>query len=281
MRIVIKCGGHGDLDLDEVARDIAELVGSGDRVYLVHGGSAAIDDLSDRLDIPRRRLQAPDGTVTRYTDPATMRAVRLALLGEVKPQLVAALARAGVRALSMSGADANLVRARRKGAVRAVVDGRQVVVRDNLAGRVVEVDGDALDEIGGLGLVPVLSPPALSEDGELVNVDADRLAAGIAASCAADRLVLLTSAPGVLTDPGDPASLVPRLDQADLEVGDGTGVRAEGGMRMKLVAVSEALSGGVSQVHVADGRGPSPVLAALRGAGTVVLPTTTPARRSA
>ncbi|WP_122817387.1 [LysW]-aminoadipate kinase [Nocardioides pantholopis] len=271
MKLVIKCGGHGDVDFDQVALDVAAHVAAGDTVTLVHGGSAAIDAIGARLGIPGRRLHAPDGTETRYTDAETLRSVRLALLGEVKPQLVVSLHKAHVRALSMSALDAGLVRARRKGTVRAVVDGRRVVVRDNLAGRIEQVEADVLAGIHDLGLVPVLSPPALTVEGEVVNVDADRLAANVASATDADRLILLTSAPGLLSDPSDPSSCLSRLDAEALD-GRGAidGVLARGGMRMKLIAAGEAIAGGVPRVHISDGRRPRPVQAALQGAGTVI-----------
>lgn len=264
MSVVIKCGGRGDVDLASVASDVATLVSHGEHVVIVHGGSAAIDDLARRLGIPARKLQAPDGTVTRYTDVAALEAVCLGLLGAVKPRLVAELARQGLRAISMSGLDAQLVSARRKAAVRAVIGTQKVVIRDNLAGKVDSVDPDVLHRLMGADLIPVLSPPALSTDGVIVNVDADRLAAAVATAIGADQLVLLTSAPGVLRDPCDAKTLLPHLDPCD----PFANVDARGGMRLKLVAASHALTGGVPSVVIGDGRADQPVLRALAGAGT-------------
>jgi acetylglutamate/LysW-gamma-L-alpha-aminoadipate kinase len=264
MCIVIKCGGRGDLDFAAVSTDVAALVRGGQQVVVVHGGSADIDDLGDRLGVTRRRLEAPDGTTTRYTDGPTLEAVTLALLGSVKPRLVGALTALGVRAVSMSGLDARVVTARRKSAVRAVVDGRTVIVRDNFAGRIDHVDAELLNSMHAVGLVPVLSPPAVTDCGQVLNVDADRLAAGLAVALNSSHLVLLTSTPGLLADPQDPTSLIGVLlhDRSSLPAA------AVGGMRMKLVAAGEALDGGVQSVHIADGRVERPVMKALAGAGT-------------
>jgi acetylglutamate/LysW-gamma-L-alpha-aminoadipate kinase len=137
---VVKCGGNAAVDPVAVCADVAELRRRGEPVVLVHGGSADIERLAERLRVSSRRLVAPDGVSARHTDAAMLEVVVLALAGAAKPRLVAALARAGVDAVGLTGLDANLLRARRKSAHRAVVDGRRVLVKDNHRGRVVGVN---------------------------------------------------------------------------------------------------------------------------------------------
>ncbi|MEU4333829.1 [LysW]-aminoadipate kinase [Micromonospora lupini] len=263
---VVKCGGTAGVDAAAVCADVADMVHAGQRVVLVHGGSADIGALGDRLGVPHRRMVTDDGVDTRYTDPATLEVVVLALAGAVKPRLVAALARAGVDAVGLTGLDAGLLRARRTPVHRAVVDGRRMVLRDNHGGRLVGVRPDLLRVLLAAGTVPVVSPPALGEDGRPVNVDADRAAAALAAALDARTLVLLTGAPGVLTDPGDERSVLARCAVPTTGVPPGVG----GGMAMKLIAGREALLGGVGRVLVADGRRGDPVRAALAGAATEI-----------
>lgn len=261
---VIKCGGHEAVDPAAVCADVAELYRQGRDVVLGHGGSADIESLAERLGVQRRRLVSPDGVSARYTDAAMLEVVTLALAGRVKPRLVTALAALGVPGVGLTGLDGGLLRARRKAVHRAVVDGKRVLVRDDHSGRVNAVRADLLTILLGAGLVPVVSPPALAEDGTPVNTDADRALAAVAAALGAETLVMLTGAPGVLADVSDERSVVPVYRVP------ATGAPADvsGGMRLKLVAAREALLGGVSQVLIADGRCADPVAKALSGTAT-------------
>ncbi|MFR9673243.1 [LysW]-aminoadipate kinase [Streptomyces sp. TR06-5] len=264
---VVKCGGNPAVDAAGVCADVAGLVRDGQSVVLVHGGSGEIARLAGRLGVPQRTLVSPDRVTTRYTDPATLEVVTLALAGGVKPGIVAELSRLDVPAVGLTGLDGGMLRARRKSAVRAVVDGRKTLVRDNLSGRLHEVRTELPEALLRSGFVPVVSPPAIDESDRPVNVDADRAAAALAAALGADRLVLLTGAPGVLADPDDGTSV---LSTYEVPAAGAPGTFAGGGMALKLVAAREALAGGVASVRVADGRRPHPVDRALGGAGTTV-----------
>jgi [amino group carrier protein]-L-2-aminoadipate 6-kinase len=263
--IVVKCGGARGVAEGHVCADVAALIRDGHPVVLAHGGSADIERLAGRLGVPQRQLVAPDGVVARYTDDATLEVLMLALAGAVKPRLVELLAREGVAAVGLTGLDGGLLLARRKGAQRALVDGRVVVVRDSHAGSLVGVNAQLLHALLDAGFLPVVSPPALADDGGAVNVDADRAAAAVAGALGASTLVLLTRAPGVLRDPADDSSA---LETCTLASSGSPPAWAEGGMALKLVAAREALLQGVREVVVADGAGERPVLAALAGGGT-------------
>jgi acetylglutamate/LysW-gamma-L-alpha-aminoadipate kinase len=264
---VVKCGGNVAVDPDHVCADLAQQHEAGHRVVLVHGGSAEIERLSARMQVPSRRLTAPDGLSTRYTDSAMLEVVTLALAGAVKPRLVGLLASYGVTGVGLTGLDGGLLTARRKETQRAVLDGRRVLIRDNHSGRVVRVNTDLLTVLLDASFMPVVSPPALAQDGRPVNVDADRAAAAVAAALGARTLLLLTGAPGVLTDPEDESSVLSELTLPET----GLPPFVSGGMGLKLVAAREALDGGVTDVVVADGRGRHPVRSALGGSGTRML----------
>lgn len=264
---VIKCGGNSSVDAAGICADVCKLVGEGQRVLLVHGGSAEIGRLADRLGVAQRVLVSPDQVTTRYTDPATLEVVILALAGVVKPRIVAELWRLGVPAVGLTGLDGGLLGARRKSAVRSVVEGRTTLVRDNLSGRLTEVRTDLAETLLRSGYVPVVSPPAIDEHHQPVNVDADRVAAGLAAALGADRLLLLTGAPGVLADPDDATSV---MSTYEVPATGAPGRFAGGGMALKLVAAREALAGGVASVRICDGRAPDSVSLALAGSGTAV-----------
>ena len=180
---------------------------------------------------------------------------------------MAELSRHKVPAVGLTGMDGGMLRARRKAAVRAVVDGRTVLIRNNHSGRITTVNTELLETLLHAGYVPVISPPGIDEHDHPVNLDADRAAAALAAALGADQLLLLTGAPGVLADPDEPTSVQTTVLISPTSAPDPS---ATGGMALKLIAAREALTCGVATVRIADGRIPEPVRRALAGAGTTV-----------
>ncbi len=263
MTIVVKVGGAAGNALAPV---LADLAGRRDFV-LVHGGSREVDRIGEQLGRPSEYYTSPSGVVSRRSDPGHLEVVVLALAGKVQTEIVAGLAQQGVRAVGLSGVDGGLLLARRKEGARAVVGGRTVRLSDDLSGTVERVNVDLLRVLLGAGIVPVVGPPAITKSGEVVNVDADRVAARVAEALSSEALVLLTNVPGLLREPNDPSSLVPHIARSEF---DSFLPLAQGRMRKKLLAAREALEGGVGKVVIASSAGPHPVEAALRGEGTVV-----------
>ena len=262
--VTVKLGGA--VDVEACLDDVAAHAAAGRSVVLVHGGGAEADRLAGELGRPPRHATSASGVRSRVTDAAALDILSMALAGRVKPRLVAGLARRGVRAAGLTGADGGTVVAARKTALKVREAGRVRVVRGDLSGRVARVEPRLLEALVGAGFVPVLSPPGLGPEGPL-NVDADRMAAAVAAALGAGALVLLTDVPGLLADPSDPRSLIPRLDPA----GPDAEAAARGRMRHKVIAAREAAEAGVSRVVIADGRRRAPLTDALAGAGTAVL----------
>nr|AGS49854.1 acetylglutamate kinase [uncultured bacterium esnapd17] len=239
--VVVKIGGN--IAVDPVLDDVADRVRAGERVVVVHGGGPDVDRLAGQLGVPVRHLHSPDGTRSRRTDPAMLETLTMSLLGRVKPALVAGLRRRGVAAVGLCGADGGILTAVRKEVLRAREGDRVVLVRDDLSGKLRDVDPRLLRLLLGDGLVPVLSPPASTVDGQLLNVDADRVASAVAVALDADALLLCTDVPGVLRDPADHATVIPTIDTA--------AVPAVGGrMAHKVRAAVDAVHKGVSTVVI-------------------------------
>jgi acetylglutamate/LysW-gamma-L-alpha-aminoadipate kinase len=251
--------------MSRACADVRELVDQGCGVVVVHGGGAEADRLANELGRPTRYLTSTNGRRSRYTDAAALDALTLAMLGRVKPALVAGLQNAGVRAVGLSGIDGALVTARRTPPARVVVGDVERVVRDDLSGRISAVEPHLVRTLLDGGYVPVVSPPALDSVAGPLNVDADRFAARLAVALAADWLIVLSNVPGLLRDPGDHASLVAELPCDELPSYLDL---AEGRMKVKLRSAGEAHLSGVPHVVLADGRRAAPVLAARAGAGT-------------
>jgi [amino group carrier protein]-L-2-aminoadipate/L-glutamate 6-kinase len=263
--LVVKVGGAKGIDLEATCRDLAVAAGAGRRLIVAHGGSEQADLLGEQLGSPPRFLTSTSGVRSRYTDAAALDSLTLALAGRVKPALVARLQALGVQAVGLTGVDGGLVQARRKPAVKAVVDGRPRIIRDDRTGKICGVNRELLARLLDDGYVPVVSPPAFDPAHGPLNVDADRLAAAVAVAAHAASLVILTNTPGLLRDPGDPSSLIEAVPPGGWEHCLAV---ARGRMKLKLIAAREALDGGVERVILGDGRRPAPVSAALAGHGT-------------
>ncbi len=263
MTIVIKIGGAEGNEAGPVLADLARRTD----YVLVHGGSGEIDRLSGSMGRPSKYYTSPSGVVSRHTDSEHMDVVVLAMAGRIQTELVRALGALGVRAVGLSGADGGLLIARKKEASRAIEDGRVVRVKDDRSGVVEEVRADLLRVLLGAGYVPVVGPPAISRTGELLNVDADRVAAQVAVALGAETLLLLTNVGGVLRDRHDPES---RFDSVSRDAVDSMMPYAEGRMRKKILAAKEAAAGGVGRIVIASSTVPEPVEHALAGHGTVI-----------
>jgi len=261
--MVCKVGGAIGNDVDSVLVDLANRK---DWV-LVHGGSKEVDDLAEALGRPPKFLTSPSGVVSRYTDRETMEVFTMALAGKLNTQIVARLRALGSNAIGLSGEDGGLLTGRRKEAVRAVDNGRVLLVKDDHSGTVDAVNSELLEVLLHHGYTPVITPPAITANGELINTDADRVAGMVAAALHADTLLLFTNVPGLLREPSDPGSLIDFVPRDEL---DRFMNFAYGRMKKKLIAAKEALEGGVSRVVIASSRLGDPVERALSGLGTVI-----------
>ena len=188
--------------------------------------------------------------------------------GKVNKGLVERLQSQGINAVGLSGMDGRIWQGPRKKAIRVVENGRKRIVRDNYTGRVDQVNTELLNNLLDAGNLPVLTPPAISYEGEAINVDGDRAAAATAAAMGATDLIILSNIPGVLLDFPDEASLLPAISRAEIEAISQN--VAAGRMRIKLLGAQEALAGGVQRVILGDARQSQPVSKALAGAGTVI-----------
>jgi len=265
--IVVKVGGSAGINYDLVCDDIAELVKDGQQVILIHGGSDETNKVSTQLGKPPRILTSPQGYTSRYTDTDTLDIFSMVYAGKMNTRIVERLQKRGVNAIGLSGVDGRLLEGPRKSSVRAVVDGKQILVRDDFTGKVEKVNTGLLNLLVGAGYTPVISPPAISTEGEAINVDGDRAAAVLASAIGAQQLIILSNVPGLLRNFPDESSLIPTIRYAELEQALGF---AEGRMKKKVLGASEALAGNVQEVVFADARVARPIFNAMQGKGTVI-----------
>lgn len=266
--IVVKAGGNGDLDIDAVCRDVAELVQEGEQVVLVHGGSHETTRIATELGHPPRFVTSPSGHTSRHTDRETLEIFTMVVAGRINKLLVEQLQQLGINALGLCGLDGRLLEGKRKSALRIKENGKLKVLRGEYSGIIEKVNDDLLRSLLGAGYVPVVAPIAISYQGEGLNVDGDRAAAAIGTALHADRVVILSNVPGLLRDVSDDGSLVTAIPQE--QAAEYLERYARGRMKRKLLGATEALRDGVGQVIIADGRVEQPLRRALAGQGTVL-----------
>jgi acetylglutamate kinase len=258
--VVVKLGGAAiDAELDRaLAQDVLLLRSVGVRCVLVHGGGPQVDAMMRRVG---KEPEFRDGL--RVTDAETLEIVRMVLVGKINRDLVATINREALDepvAVGVSGEDAGLL---------------TVTPRDSALGFVGDVShvrASVLHRLLDEGLAPVVSTIGADETGQPYNINADEAARAIAVAMAAEKIVYLTAAPGLLEDVNDPSSLVQRLTSGELRERIGH-ESVSAGMIPKLRACADAVDGGVGTAHIIDGRVSHALLIELltdEGIGTMV-----------
>jgi len=266
--IVVKVGGSEGIDLRAVCEDVASLFLEGQRLVLVHGGSHRTNEVATLLGHPPEFVTSVSGFTSRRTDRETLKIFEMVYCGEVNKGIVEMLQAAGVNAVGLSGLDGRLLEGRRKAAIKIIQNGRRRVLRDDYTGTVERVNRQLLELLLDNGYLPVVTPPAISNQNEAINVDGDRAAARIAAALKADTLIILSNVPGLLREFPDEDTLIPRIDATQSEA---FMAHAQGRMRIKVLGALEAIRDGVGRVVFGDGRISQPVRAALNGRGTTIM----------
>jgi acetylglutamate/LysW-gamma-L-alpha-aminoadipate kinase len=266
--IVVKVGGGKGINYQAVTSDLAELHAAGTKIVLVHGGSHETNVISEKLGHPPKFVTSVSGYESRYTDRETLEIFEMVYCGKINKSIVEMLQQKGVNAVGLSGVDGRLLEGSRKDAIKIIdSEGRKRVLRDDYTGKVEKVNTGLLELLLGGGYLPVITPPAISYQGEAINVDGDRAAAIIASSLNADQLIILSNVPGLLRNVSDESSLITKIDKAFVEESMSF---AEGRFKKKVMGAAEALQEGVKEVIFADARVEKPISAAMSGKGTVI-----------
>ena len=241
---VLKVGGEVFADRAQT-KALMEQVGIlyqvGIRIVLVHGGGRQSTELATALGIDTSFV---DGR--RVTDSDSVEIATMVLNGQINTRVMAACRDLQIPAVGISGIDAGLIRAHKRPVVER--EGK-APVDYGFVGDIDAVDADILQKQLDNGLMPVVSPLSCDESGTILNINADTVAAAIAAELNAEKLILATGAAGVLEDVKDPGSLISYIDRAALDKLRDEGKLADG-MLPKAAAIDAALANGVNRVHV-------------------------------
>lgn len=245
--IVIKFGGHAMSDsTPEWIAELADRWRLGEKFVLVHGGGPAIDQ---QLIIEGTPSEFVDGN--RVTTSEVMKVVEYVLTGTVLRSVVRMLSASGVRAVGITGSDANLL------SVRIKADGRF-----GLVGEVERVDPTIILDLLNAGYLPVISPVSNNRDGVALNINADLAAGKIAGSLEADQMIFITDVPGIYRNWPDKSSLIASIDIDELG-----SMRFEKGMIPKVSAAISAIESGARSVRIIGGSSSGAFKDALAGKG--------------
>jgi len=266
---VVKAGGgvFGDI---ATTRSFIEQIGIlhnfGVRVVLVHGGGPQLTQLAEALGVPTRIVQG-----RRITDERSIDVTAMVLNGLINTRILALCRDLNIDAVGLSGVDAGLVRAHKRPPVK--LDDSDETVDFGYVGDIDGVDTTVIRKLLDSALMPVVSPLSADENGVLLNINADTVAAEIGAALGAEKLILCTGAPGILERLDDPGSLISYTDLAGLER-----LRREAriteGMLPKVAAIETAIRGGVRRVHVVSYQAPEGILGEVftnEGTGTLIV----------
>jgi acetylglutamate kinase len=265
---VVKYGGHAMGDEQaarEFASDVVLLKAVGINPVVVHGGGPQIGAMLKKLGVESTFV---DGL--RVTDKATAEIAEMVLSGAINKQLVGWIARAGGKAIGLSGKDGNLVTATKLERTAKDPDSNIEQALDlGFVGEPTHVDTAVIDTAIAAGMIPIVAPIGSGADGHTYNINADTMAGALAAALGAARLFLLTDVAGVLDKQGE---LLTDLDPADIARlrADGT---IGGGMIPKLETCVHAVEGGCDAAVVLDGRVAHAMLLEFfteQGAGTLI-----------
>ncbi|MGE0485102.1 MAG: acetylglutamate kinase [Gammaproteobacteria bacterium] len=266
--IVIKYGGNAMTEAHlkaSFARDVVLMKAVGIRPIVVHGGGPQIGDLLERIGKESRFV---DGM--RVTDAETMDVVEMVLGGLVNKEIVNLINANGGRAIGLTGKDGPLIIARKMTLAgrEATADAPEIIDLGHV-GEVAGVNRQVLDFFGAGDFIPVIAPIGVGEDGASYNINADLVAGKIAEVMQAEKLMLLTNTPGLLSKKGELLTGITPKRVREL-IDDGT---ISGGMLPKIGCALDAVDNGVRRAHIIDGRVEHAVLLELftdEGVGTLI-----------
>ncbi len=263
---LLKFGGNAldDSGMQRLCREVAALTEEGVSIVMVHGGGPAISAEMERLGMKPVKVAGK-----RITDAAGLEVVEKVLRG-INAQVVGCLEDAGVKAVGIPGYFVS--ECRREGPQTVTDGGKQVDVDYGLVGEVVSVDPQVIYDLVDERIVPVIYP--VGSDGEQhLNVNADSMAAGIAAGVKVREMIAITDVPGILRDVHDPSSKIDTVTLAQIDglIADGT---ISGGMIPKVEACRKAVEAGAEAVRMVNGKDPDSIITdVIRGIphGTLII----------
>ena len=255
--ITIKIGGSVVDNLHPSTIDDTKKVVEQEGVILVHGGGKEVTKVTEQLGKEPKFVVSPSGIKSRYTDKETSEIFTMVMSGRINKTIVQMLQKNGINAIGLSGMDGKTIEANRKKKLMIMNEkGRKQVIDGGYTGKISNVNSDLIKTIMDKGYTPVISPIAISEESEFLNVDGDRAAANVAGHVKADKVLFITNVDGLLMED----KLVEKLS---LEEAKEIMPKIGFGMEKKILAATEALEMGVTEALIANGQKENPISSAI------------------
>jgi acetylglutamate/LysW-gamma-L-alpha-aminoadipate kinase len=255
--IVIKIGGSVINELNSSTLTDIKKISEKDKLILVHGGGKEVTATANKLGKEQKFIVSPGGVKSRYTDKETAEIYTMVMSGKINKMIVSMLLREGLKSVGLTGIDGYILKAERKKKLIIINDkGRKMAIDGGYTGKISSVDPSLLNTLAIEGYVPVISPVALSEEFDFLNVDGDRAAAYIAAGVRADKVIFITNVDGLVIE----QKLVTKLtvDEAKVVL-----PKIGFGMEKKVLACVEALEMGVKEAIISTGQRENPISSAI------------------
>lgn len=255
--ITIKIGGSVVDDLHPTTITDIKKISKQEGVIIVHGGGKEVTKVCKQLGKEPKFVTSPSGIKSRYTDKETAEIFTMVMSGRINKTIVRMLQQNGINAVGLSGVDGKVIQADRKKKLLILNEkGRKQAIDGGYTGKIANINDSLIKSLLDQGITPVISPIALSEESEFLNVDGDRAAAYVAGKVQSDKVLFITNVDGLLMDD----KLVENLTLAEAKA-----IRPKigPGMEKKILAATEALDMGVTEALIANGQKENPISSAI------------------
>ena len=265
--IVIKIGGSVVDGLHSSALADIKSIAEKYKLVIVHGGGKEVTATATKLGKQQKFIVSPGGVRSRYTDKETAEIYTMVMSGKLNKAIVQMLLRQDINAVGVAGIDGGILKAERKKKLLIINEkGRKMMIEGGYTGKITSVDASLVSDLVRSGYVPVISPIALSEEFDFLNVDGDRAAAYVAGGIKADKVIFITDVNGLILNEKLVSSMT--LDQAKAAL-----PKIGSGMDKKVLACIEALEMGVKEAVIASGQTENPLSTAMTHRNcTVIVP---------
>lgn len=263
--IVIKIGGSVVDGLHASTLTDIKTIAQNEKLVFVHGGGKEVTATATKLGKEQKFIVSPGGVRSRYTDKETADIYTMVMSGKINKAITGMLLRQGIKAVGIAGIDGGILKAERKKKLLIVNEkGRKMMIDGGYTGKINAVDPTLVNNLVDNGFVPVVSPIALSEEYDFLNVDGDRAAAYVAGGVKADKVIFITNVNGLMLN----EKLVTAMT---LEQAKATLPKIGFGMEKKVLACTEALEMGVKEAIIASGQVDNPISSAIAHSSCTVI----------
>lgn len=255
--IVIKIGGSVVDGLHPSTLADIKAIAEKEKLVFVHGGGKEVTATATKLGKEQKFIVSPGGVRSRYTDKETADIYTMVMSGKINKAITGMLLRQGIKAVGIAGIDGGILKAERKKKLLIINEkGRKMMIDGGYTGKINAVDPALVNNLVDNGYVPVVSPIALSEEYDFLNVDGDRAAAYVAGGVKADKVIFITNVNGLMLNEKLVTSMT--LEQAKAAL-----PKIGFGMEKKVLACTEALEMGVKEAIIASGQVDNPISSAI------------------